>query len=478
MYNRCLDILAVKNSYEDWNTIYSPYSKNEIGRVEQASSESLTKAVDIAYTTGISKMKLLCSGERAEILKKASDMVRNKLEYLAKMISLEGGKPIRDARIEVARAASTLDLCAEVALTVHGEEIPMGRSKLVDNRIAFTVREPIGVVLAISAFNHPVNLIAHQVGPALAMGNAVIVKPASTTPFSCYELVDILHTAGIPIESCIIAPCRGKSAEVLVSDKRVAFISFIGSSEQGWHIRRIASDGCRLSLEHGGTAPVVICSDSDFEKLIPSVLKGAYYHAGQVCISSQRIFVEKNSYDRFLSDFLPYVKKLKVGDPLLDDTDVGPIITGSEHKRIAGMVSLAKISGANIETGGSSYNDTCYEPTLLTQVKDDMAVMKEEIFGPVACVTPFDSLDEVINRVNSNNQPFQASVFTKDIDKAFYLSRKIKSNAVIINDHSAFRVDWMPFGGQGVSGLGLGGPKYAADEMSVSKMICINIDSK
>jgi acyl-CoA reductase-like NAD-dependent aldehyde dehydrogenase len=342
------------------------------------------------------------------------------------------------------------------------------------NRLAFTRYEPIGVVLAYSAFNHPLNLIVHQVGPALAAGCPVIVKPAKATPLSCFRFVSILREAGLPAEWCqAMVTAKQQLATDMVADRRIGFFSFIGSGEVGWKLRSKLAAGARCSLEHGGVAPVIVAADADVEAAIPLLCKGGFYHAGQVCVSVQRVYADKR-IAMVLADRLALAaSKLKVGDPTLPDTDVGPLIRESEVRRVDQWVHDAADRGAKILCGAQAVGSHCYAPTVLVDPTDDCAVSNHEVFGPVVCVYSFDKLDDAIARANALPYAFQAAVFTRDLDTALRATRRLDAAAVMVNDHTAFRVDWMPFAGLRESGHGVGGIPYTMEEMQIKKLVVI-----
>jgi acyl-CoA reductase-like NAD-dependent aldehyde dehydrogenase len=337
--------------------------------------------------------------------------------------------------------------------------------------MAYTRREPIGVVAAVSAFNHPFNLIVHQVIPAVATGCPVIVKPATTTPLSCFNLVNCLNEAGLPEEWCRILMSGREVAEKLVTDSRVAFFSFIGSARVGWGLRSKLAPGTRCTLEHGGAAPVIMDADADVEDALPLLAKGGFYHAGQVCVSVQRVFAHESIVDAVAGGLADLAKKLVVGDPTDAATEVGPLILEREVDRVAEWVEEAKSAGAKVLTGGKKIGSTCYAPTVLLNPPDDVKVSREEIFGPVVCVYAFKDRLEAIERANKIPYSFQAAVFTKNIDTALDSAKRLNAAAVMVNDHTAFRVDWMPFAGRKASGLGVGGILPTMLEMTEEKMI-------
>ena len=349
----------------------------------------------------------------------------------------------------------------------------MGQTRASVNRMAFTIREPIGVVVSISAFNHPLNLIIHQTVTAIAVGTPVIIKPALTTPLSCIEFIKILKEAGLPEDWCQCIICKDEDAEILATDSRVNYLSFIGSSTVGWYLRSKLSPGTRCALEHGGVAPVIVEPDADIDELLPAILKGGMYHAGQVCVSVQKVLIHENIIDDVSQRFAVLASKLKVGNPLGKDTEVGPLILPKEVDRVELWVEEAVEKGGSLLCGGMRISDTCFEPTVILNPPHDVKVSTLEIFGPVVCLYSYSSLAEAIKIANSLPTAFQASVFTKNIDNAMEVVNNINASAVMINDHTAFRVDWMPFGGRDVSGIGIGGIPYTMNEMTREKLIVI-----
>jgi acyl-CoA reductase-like NAD-dependent aldehyde dehydrogenase len=357
-----------------------------------------------------------------------------------------------------------------------GHVIPMNVDAASLHRVAFTRKEPIGVVVAVSAFNHPLNLIAHQVGPAVAAGCPVIVKPAEDTPLSCLRFVRILREAGLPEAWCVPLVIEDRAvAEALVADPRVAFFSFIGSPRVGWYLRSKLAPGTRCALEHGGAAPVIFNDDADLDKALPSLLKGGFYHAGQVCVSVQRIFAHERIAERFAqaAERLK-VERLKVGDPTDECTEVGPLIRRGEVQRVHEWVEEARAAGATVLTGGAPVSAFCYAPTVIYDPPDSVRLSTAEVFGPVVCVYPFTDLNDAINRANSLPFAFQAAVFTSDLDVAMRAYARLYASAVMVNDHTAFRVDWMPFAGLKQSGLGVGGISHTLRDMQSEKMMMMH----
>ena len=400
--------------------------------------------------------------------------MRERFDRLVQIAVREGGKPLIDTRIEVERAIDGLSLCIDCIRSEHGREIPMQLNSSSSQRFAITHKEPIGVVVAVSAFNHPLNLIIHQVGPAVASGCPVIIKPAKDTAASCFEFVKLLREAGLPDGWCqAVAVTDLGVAEKLVTDSRVAFFSFIGSAKIGWTLRSKLAAGTRCALEHGGAAPVIMAEDADLEKTLPLVVKGGFYHAGQVCVSVQRVFVHKTLINNVAERMAELVGQLQTGDPLLARTDVGPLIRHHEVTRIGDWVDAATISGAQVLTGGKQLADSFYAPTVLLNPSVTSEVSHREIFGPVVCLYTYDKIDEAIQQANALPFAFQAAVMSQNIDTIMYVYKHLAASAVMVNDHSAFRVDWMPFSGLRQSGYGVGGIPYTFRDMHIEKMLVI-----
>ena len=400
--------------------------------------------------------------------------MQDKVEELTMIAASEGGKPYKDSKVEVLRAIDGVHLCAEGLRSHAGSVIPLGTTPATTGRIAFTQKEPVGVVVAVSAFNHPLNLIVHQVGPAVASGCPAIVKPAADTPLSCMRFVEILRDAGLPDAWCqvLIADDRA-SAEKLVTDARVGFFSFIGSARVGWMLKSKLAPGARCALEHGGVAPLFLAPPYDREAALAATAKGGFYHAGQVCVSVQRVFAPRSECKDFAKALAKIAVKLKVGAPENHETEVGPLIRTAEVERIAEWVDEAVVAGAKLLCGGKKISDTCYAPTVLLNPPADAKVSTLEIFGPVVCIYGYENLDAAIQQANNLPVAFQAAVFTNDIDTANRLYKKLDASAVMINDHTAFRDDVMPFAGLRESGLGVGGIPYTMEDMQIEKMMVI-----
>jgi acyl-CoA reductase-like NAD-dependent aldehyde dehydrogenase len=456
--------------------VYSPNDFQPIAQVQYADASDLERLLAVLRPAQ-ARMNALSAHQRAKILRRAAELIGERSERLAKIIGLEGGKPIRDARIEVARARGTLELCAEECLRLDGESIPMDRSAAGEGHLAWTSREPIGPVLAISAFNHPLNLLAHQAGCALASGCVTVIKPAPATPISAHELQQIFLEAGLDASFLYVVHAEIPLIEEMLKSEAFAYVSFVGSARIGWNIRKLIAPGTRLALEHGGHAPAVIRADARLSDAVPQLLKGAFYHSGQVCISTQRIFVHQSIFETFLQQFADNARQLKVGSALHEDTDLGPLIRPAEVVRIRSWIDEAVSAGAKLICGNevSGEKQQYLSATILTHVPRECKLMQEEVFGPVVCVNSYEDETELFAYLNSSKYLFEASIYTQDLQKGLSLARQQAAMTVVLNNHTAFRVDWMPFGGHGLSGLGMGGVKYAMEEMTRLKQVIVKL---
>jgi acyl-CoA reductase-like NAD-dependent aldehyde dehydrogenase len=454
--------------------VTSPFDDSLIATVETAAAADIEQALNTAHGLFRDRSKWLPASERVAILDRAIAIMEGRAEELSIESAREGGKPLIDSRVEMARCIDSIRICVDTLRSDCSKPVPMGINTASQHRLTMMKKEPIGVVVAVSAFNHPLNLIAHQVGPAVATGCPVIVKPAQDTPLSCYRLVKIFHEAGLPSEWCqALLPIDIPASEKLVTDPRVAFFSFIGSAKVGWYLRSKLAPGTRCALEHGGVAPVIMTADADLSIAIPGLAKGGFYHAGQVCVSVQRIFAHESIARDVAQQLSNAANKLNVGDPLSAQTEVGPIIRQGEVERIDSWVQEAISEGAELLAGGKILANHCYTPTVLYNPSEDSKVSNAEIFGPVVCVYPFTDLNQAIATANSLDVAFQASVYSQDIDTAMYISDRLDASAVMINEHTAFRVDWMPFAGLKHSGLNTGGIGYTMEDMQIDKMIVV-----
>ncbi len=453
--------------------VYAPYDQHLIKEIPLKTMAEMEEAIKTAYHLFEDRSRWLPKYKRVEILEKIAQLMDERSEEIIKTSAEEGGKPYMDTKVEMARAINGVKLAIEHIGSFGGEEVPMGHTASSVNRLAFTLREPIGVVASVSAFNHPINLIIHQTIPAIAVGSPVIIKPAPTTPLTCLLLNEIFHDAGLPKGWCTTMVCDNDVAEKLVTSPKVNFFSFIGSAKVGWYLRSKLAPGTRCALEHGGAAPVLVEPDADIEAMIPPLVKGGYYHAGQVCVSVQRVFVHESIIEEVKEKMVKAIGQIKTGDPLDPDTEAGPLILPKEVDRVEAWVQEAKEKGASVLCGGKRISDTCFEPTLLLNPPADSNVSTQEIFGPVVCLYSYTDRNEAIKQANSLEYHFQAAVFTKNIDTALDAVQRLNATAVMVNDHTAFRVDWMPFGGRDASGLGIGSIPHSMHDMSREKLMVI-----
>ncbi|MCF6431505.1 aldehyde dehydrogenase family protein [Leisingera sp. MMG026] len=455
--------------------VVNPYSLERIGTVETSDWAQIDAMLDTAHGLFRQRDGWLPAYQRIEILRKTARLMEARFDELALLIASEGGKPLVDARVEVKRAIDGVELCVHETGQMTGREIPMDLTAAGAGRIAFTQREPIGVVVAASAFNHPLNLIVHQVAPAVATGCPVIVKPAQDTPLSCQTFVAMLHEAGLPQDWCRSVVCSNDIAEKMITDARAGFFSFIGSARVGWMLRSKLAPGTRCALEHGGAAPVIVAGDADIDAMIPALAKGGFYHSGQVCVSVQRVFAPAAKAEEIAQKLAKAAQALTVGDATDPSVDCGPLIRPAEVDRVEDWVNEAVQGGAKVLTGGKRLGETTYAPTVLLDPPADARVSQQEIFGPVICVYSSASIPQAIEVANSLPVAFQAAVFTKNLDTAMQAVRQLDATAVMVNDHTAFRVDWMPFAGRRQSGYNTGGIGYTMHDMAQDKMAVIKL---
>lgn len=455
-------------------SVTSPFDGRELDQLGTAGADHVEDALSAAYAKFRDRGSWLSVPKRIEILDKAAELMSGQIEELTILAASEGGKPYSDSKVEVVRAIDGMRLCAETLRAHSGAVVPIGKTAATAGRIAFTQKEPIGVVVAVSAFNHPLNLIVHQVGPAIASGCPVVVKPAPDTPLSCLRFVEILREAGLPGAWCqVIVTNDRDTAESLVTDSRVGFFSFIGSAAVGWMLRSKLAPGARCALEHGGAAPAILADPFDIGLAVTAVLKGGFYHAGQVCVSTQRVFAPSDQADLFASQLAERASVLVVGAPEDATTEVGPLIRAGEVDRVAEWVDEAVAAGAKLICGGRKISESCYAPTVLLNPPADVRVSTNEIFGPVVCIYAYDDIDDAVLQANSLPVAFQASIFSNDIDVSLRLYGQLDATAIMLNEHTAFRDDVMPFAGLRESGLGVGGIPYTMKDMQIDKMLIV-----
>ena len=445
-----------------------------IGELPVDDAASLESKLAFAAQTFSNRTGWLPPHARIAILKRLARRMEAESADFALLIAREGGKPLVDSKVEVARAINGVESAVGVLENMAGREVPMGLTPASVGRLACTTREPVGVVVAISAFNHPLNLIVHQVVPAIAVGCPVIVKPAHPTPLCCLRFAELVREAGLPEGWCQTLVVEDLSlAEQLATDERVAFLSFIGSAKVGWHLRSRVAPGTRIALEHGGAAPVIVDRTADLQAAVAALTKGAFYHAGQVCVSVQRVFVEQSRKDELVQALVANAAALRIGDPTLPDTDVGPLIRPTEVDRVEAWVEEAIAGGARNAQGGKRLGERLFEPTVLVEPPAGAAVSTHEIFGPVVCVYGYGDLDEAIARSNALPYAFQAAIFTAEIETAMKAAATLDASTIMVNDHTAFRTDWMPFAGRRQSGYGTGGIPATMQDMTQEKMLVL-----
>jgi acyl-CoA reductase-like NAD-dependent aldehyde dehydrogenase len=458
-------VLEVKNKYDG----------KIVGTVPTARREDVDAAIAAAERAE-DLMADLPAYKRAEILLNTAGLLRERFDDMAKTIAAEAGKALKFARAEVDRAVSTFTLAAEEAKRLHGETIPLDAVPAGEGYFGFWTRRPVGVIAAISPFNFPLNLVAHKVAPALASGNTLVLKPATTTPLSAVKLCEILMDAGLPPGAInLVVGSGGTVGEWLVTDPRVDKITFTGSPDVGRHILSVAGIK-KVTLELGNTSPVVVAPDADLDFVAKRCAVGAYYNSGQVCISVQRIYSQKQVYEPFAEKFVKATEAMVVGDPLDERVDVGPMIDAKEVDRIESWVQDAQTSGAKVLTGGRR-DGTVYYPTVLSEVRDEMKVVAEEAFAPVASVIASDDFESALQQANDTKFGLQVGVFTRDVERVFKAVKRLNFGGVIINDTPNFRADHMPYGGNRQSGLGREGVKFAMEDMTNIQLVAIRLNS-
>ncbi len=452
--------------------VRSPYDGSLVGRVPIAEPSQIDAAIDVA-SEAFESFSKTTSFHRYKLLKSIAELLAEHSEELAKTITSENSKVIRESRGEVARATDTFTIAAEEAKRIHGETVPLDAVSTGSGRVAYTVREPIGVIAAISPFNAPLNLVAHKVAPAIAAGNTVVLKPASSTPIIALKLAELIEKADVPKGVFNVVTGSSAVGEQLVKDPRVVMVSFTGSPEVGKHIRDVAGFK-RFTFELGSNSAVIVDDDSRIDEAVTRCVQGGYAHSGQVCISTQRILIQNKIEKEFVKKLTEAVEKLRVGNPFEDTTDISALITQKDVTRVLDWIDEARRRGAKVATGGQR-DGNAIMATVLTDVKPDMRVFSEEVFGPLVAVTTYDTFDEALRLVNSSRFGINAGVYTNDLGKAMKAAREIKAGAVLINDVPSYRVDHMPYGGVKDSGMGREGLKYAIEEMTELKLVIFKL---
>jgi acyl-CoA reductase-like NAD-dependent aldehyde dehydrogenase len=446
-----------------------PYDGGPFATVYSAGEAHLKQAVEAAVAAGPG-MRAMTLDARAAILRRASARLLAEKEEFATIISSESGKPIKEGRVEAERAASTLLFSAEEARRLRGEVVPMEALESGKGRLAMTVREPVGVIAAITPFNFPLNLSMHKIGPALAGGNTVVHKPASVTPVSALRLARLFSECGLPDGALnVVTGPGGKVGDFLVEHPSVRMITFTGSAEVGLRIRARAGMK-RVTLELGNNSALLVEADADLADCVSRAVPGAFSHSGQVCISVQRIFVHDAVAEEFVERFAAAALALRRGHPLNETTEISSLITEAEARRVEEWVAEACAVGAHLRVGGER-TAASVAPTVLTDVPEDERVFRQEAFGPVAAINRYSDLDDAIARVNASDYGLQAGIFTRDLEKAFRAARAVEVGGFLINDVPQYRLDHMPYGGVKLSGTGREGPRYAIEEMTEPKLI-------
>lgn len=452
--------------------VRAPYDQSLVGVTWNASAEEMGAA--IAETVrAAAVMREIPTYRRVQILRGISAGIERRKTELTRVLALEAGKPMKAARVEVERAVFTFSVAAEEASRIPGEVLPLDLLESTTGRFAITRRFPIGPIAAITPFNFPVNLVAHKAAPAIAAGCSILLKPAPQTPLCALLLNEIALEAGLPAGAWNTVPCSNDVAARMVTDERMKMLSFTGSAAVGWQLKQRAGKK-RVILELGGNAGVVIHKDADLDYAAERCAFGGFSYAGQSCISVQRIFVHCEAESAFLEKLIPRVKALKVGDPLDEATDVGPLIRESDAARVESWLAEAVAGGAKIVTGGGR-KGSVIEPTVLTQTSAAMKVNCLEIFAPVVTVTVYDDFEAVLAQVNDSPFGLQAGVFTRDASLIFRAFNKLEVGGVVAGDVPTFRVDHMPYGGTKDSGLGREGLRYAIEEMTEPKLLVMNL---
>lgn len=455
--------------------VRNPYDNSVIDTVPRADGGDVERALSFAER-GAKVMAKLSGYDRWRILRKAADIMAARNEELGQIISREEGKIIAEGRGETSRGVETIMGSAEEAKRIHGETVPLDGDPGGSKKLGFTLRVPCGVVAAISPFNFPLNLVCHKVGPALAAGNSVIVKPASDTPLSALKLTEILLEAGLPPEGIqCVTGSGGEIGDALVADRRVRKVTFTGSREIGDRICRMAGIK-KVTMELGSNSPLIIMPDADLDKVAAAVAMTGYGNAGQTCISTQRVLTAKKVYGDFLDALKPKVEALTTGNQLDEKSKVGPMVKESEARRVEDWINEAVAGGARLVAGGGR-RGAIYMPAVVADVKPEMRISRDELFGPAVAVTPFDSMDEAIALANDTIYGLSAGIFTENLEWAMRFAREVESGNLHVNWGPQWRADLMPYGGLKDSGFGKEGPRYAVEEMTELKMVVFHLNT-
>ena len=454
---------------DDKIEVINSYNGTVVDTVPGADVEDLETAVASAER-GARVMADIPAYDRYLMLKKTAEIMEERREDFGRTITLEEGKVITEGRMEADRAIQTMTLSAEEAKRLYGETIPLDAAPGWGGQMGFTLRVPCGVVAAISPFNFPLNLVCHKVGPALAAGNSVIIKPASDTPLSAIKLTEALLDAGVPAEAVqCVTGSGGKIGDALVADDRVRKVTFTGSRDIGERICRTAGLK-KVTMELGSNSPLIVMPDADMDKVVKGTIASGFSNAGQVCISAQRIITNREVYADYLDALTEGVKEISTGDPLREDVKMGPMVRADDAVRVNEWIEEAVSGGARTVIGGE-YEGAVHQPTVVADVKPEMRISCDELFGPAVAVTPFSDIDEAIEMANDSNYGLSAGIFTQNVDWAMQFARRVHSGNLMINSGPQWRADLMPYGGVKESGMGKEGPRYAVEEMSELKMV-------
>lgn len=452
--------------------VESPFDDQMVGTVAAASKEDYVAAIDAAEKAFDETRKMPCY-VRERICKQLSEALGKKKEDFARMMALEMGKAIKDARIEVDRAVSNFNIAGEEAKRVGGEMVDLDWTVGSEDRVALIRRFPMGVVAGISPFNFPLNLVVHKIGPAIASGCPIVLKPASKTPIVALMLAQLIDKTDLPKGAVSILPGSSKNAEPLIKDNRIKLITFTGSAQVGWWIRDNAGRK-RTVLELGGNAGVAVADDADLDFAVQRVVAGSFGQAGQSCIAVQRIYVHEKVYDQFVKKFRLTAEKIRTGNPLKDETDLGPMVDTQAAEQTENWIKQAVDGGARVLVGGDR-KGRFITPTLIVNAKKSMNVCSQEVFAPVAVIFKYKNFNKMIDEINDTIYGLQTGIFTQRIKDIFYAFKYVECGGVVINDVPTYRADHMPYGGTKQSGIGREGPRYGIEDMTEVKTLVLNL---
>lgn len=455
--------------------VLNKYTQEVYAQVSKAGEHEVDQAIETAENAY--KTKQLSPYERYEILSKAKELLQEKKKEFAESIMIEAGKPIKQAQTEVDRSIQTLEVSAEEAKRISGTGVPVEAAPGSENRMAFTIRVPVGIVGAITPFNFPLNLVVHKIGPALAAGNAVVLKPASATPTTSLRLAKLFEEAGLPAGLLnVIAGSGSVVGNQMQQDKRISTYTFTGSAAVGLKLKQNTGLN-KLILELGNNSPVIVDQEADLDKAATTLATAGFSYARQTCITPQRLYVHESVKEEFQEKLVSAMKDLKVGDPSDETTVVGPMITEDDAKRAEQWAKEAVQAGAKVITGGKR-DGVMYAPTVITDVTKDMRVVCDEVFAPIVSIISYQDLATCIDELNESPYGLQGGIFTENLDTAFYAAKNVEVGGLNVNDSSQYRVDLMPYGGVKDSGWGKEGPKYSIEDMTEERLIVLNLDQK